>query len=50
VLSKFVSGHGLKLILSVEVAPEGGISSQKVEETRIALQELDLTDDVFSNE
>jgi hypothetical protein len=50
VLSKFVSGQGLKLTLSVEVAPEGGISPQKVEETRVALQELGLTDDVSSDE
>lgn len=50
VLSKFVSGQGLKLTLSVEVAPEGGISPQKVEETKIALQELGLADDVSSDE
>ena len=46
VLSKFASGQGLKLTLSVEVAPEGGISPQKVEETRVALQELGLTSDL----
>ena len=46
VLSKFASGQGLKLTLSVEVAPEGGISPQKVEETRVALQELGLTSDI----
>jgi hypothetical protein len=34
VLSKFASGQGLTLTLSVEVAPEGGISSQRIEETR----------------
>jgi len=50
VLSKFVSGQGLKLTLSVEVAPEGGISPQKVEETKVALQELGLMDDVSSDE
>jgi len=50
VLSKFVSGQGLKLTLSVEVAPEGGISPQKVEETRVALQELGLTDEISSDE
>ena len=46
VLSKFASGQRLKLTLSVEVAPEGGISPQKVEETRVALQELGLTSDL----
>ena len=46
VLSKFASGHGLKLTLRVEVASEGGISPQKIEETRTALQELGLTCDL----
>jgi len=46
VLSKFASGQGLKLTLSVEVAPEDGISPQKIEETRVALQELGLTSDL----
>ena len=46
VLSKFVSGQGLKLTLNVEVSPEGGVSAQKIEETRVALQELGLNDDV----
>jgi len=46
VLSKFASGQGLKLLLEFEVAPEGGISSQKVEETKVALAELGLTCDL----
>lgn len=46
VLSKFAGGQGLKLTLSVEVAPEGGISSQKIEETKVALQELGLNSDI----
>jgi hypothetical protein len=46
VLSKFASGQGLRLTLSVEVAPEGGISPQKIEETRTALQELGLNSDL----
>ncbi len=46
VLSKFASGQGLKLTLSVEVAAEGGISPQKVEETKVALQELGLDPDI----
>ena len=40
VLSKFATAKGLKLKLSVEVAPEGGISKQKLEETKAALREL----------
>ncbi|HEV7858495.1 MAG TPA: DUF499 domain-containing protein [Pyrinomonadaceae bacterium] len=46
VLSKFAVGKGLKLTLQIEVAPEGGVSPQKVDETRLALRELGLTDDV----
>jgi hypothetical protein len=43
VLSKFAGAQGLKLTLSIEVSPEGGISSQRFEETRMALQELGLS-------
>jgi hypothetical protein len=46
VLSKFATGQGLKLTLSVEVSPDGGIPAQKIEETRLALRELSLNDDV----
>jgi hypothetical protein len=46
VLSKFATGKGLRLTLSVEVSPEGGISPQKIEETKVALQELGLKSDV----
>ena len=47
-LSKFATTKGLKLRLSVEVAPEGGISKQKLEETKAALRELGLSDDLTS--
>jgi hypothetical protein len=46
VLSKYASGKGLKLTVSVEVEPEGGASAQKIDETRLALRELGLNDDV----
>jgi hypothetical protein len=46
VLSKFASTRGLKLTLKVEVRPEGGISQQKLDETKSALRELGLNDDV----
>jgi hypothetical protein len=49
VLSKFASSKGLKLRLTVEVQPEGGISKQKVEETKSALRELGLSDDLTSS-
>jgi hypothetical protein len=44
VLSKFATIAGLKLTLRVEVAPAEGISSQKVDETKVALRELGLKD------
>ena len=48
VLSKFAAGQGLKLKLNVEVKPEGGISKQRLEETKAALRELGLDDDLNS--
>jgi len=44
VLSKFATGSGLRVTVKVEIAPEGGVSGQKVEETRSALRELGLND------
>jgi hypothetical protein len=44
VLSKFAAAGGLRLTLRVEVAPPEGVSSQKVDETRVALRELGLDD------
>jgi hypothetical protein len=46
VLARFATGRGLKLTITVEVTPEDGISTQKVDETRTALRELGLPDDV----
>ena len=46
VLSKFVSGKGLRLTLKVEVSPDGGISRQRIEETQTALHELGLDADI----
>lgn len=48
VLSKFATAKGLKLKLSIEVAPEGGVSKQKIEETKAALRELGMNDDLTS--
>jgi len=45
VLSKFAAAKGLKLKVSVEVAPEGGISKQKVDETKASLRELGMNDE-----
>jgi len=44
VLSKFATGSGLRVTVKIEIAPEGGVSDQKVEETRSALRELGLND------
>jgi hypothetical protein len=46
VLSKFATAPGLKLTVKVDVAPEGGVSKQKIDETQSALRELGLNDDV----
>jgi hypothetical protein len=46
VLSRFAIGGGLTLRVQVEAAPPGGVSEQKVEETRAALRELGLGDQV----
>lgn len=48
VLSKFASARGLKLTLKVEVASDAGVSKQKIEETKSALRELGLNDDLNS--
>lgn len=49
VLSKFAAAKGLKLKVSVEVAPEGGISRQKFEETKASLRELGMNDKLTSS-
>jgi hypothetical protein len=46
VVSKFAAGQGVKLKVTFEAAPEGGVSQQKLEETRAALRELGLDGDV----
>jgi hypothetical protein len=46
VVSKFAAGQGVKLKVTFEASPEGGVSKQKLEETRAALRELGLDGDV----
>jgi hypothetical protein len=46
VLSKFATQSGLKIGLDIEIAPEGGVSSQKLDEIKVALRELGMADDV----
>jgi hypothetical protein len=46
VLSKFATGKGLKLRVSIEVQPDEGLSSHKVDDMKLALRELGLPDDI----
>jgi hypothetical protein len=46
VLSRFARDAGLRLTVGVEISPEGGVSEQSLEETKVALRELGLKDDV----
>ena len=46
VLSRFATSGGLKLTLSVTVDPPGGMIVSKVEETKVALRELGLPEQV----
>ncbi len=46
VVSKFAAAQGVKLKVTFEAAREGGVSKQKVEETKAALRELGLDGDV----
>ena len=47
VLSRFATTKSLRLTVTVEIAPEGGVSKQSVEETRTALRELGLKDELL---
>lgn len=46
VLSRFATAGGLKLTLTVNVNPPGGTTMSKVEETKVALRELGLSEQV----
>ncbi len=46
VLAGAVSTGGLTLRLNIEIAPEGGVSQQRVEDMKRALRELSLPEDV----
>lgn len=45
VLSRFATGGGLKLTVSVDIEPPGGITTARIEETKVALRELGLSED-----
>lgn len=42
VLARFATSGGLKLTLTVEVAPPGGVTKQRLQETKVALRELGM--------
>ena len=46
VLSRFATGGGLKLTVTVDVSPPGGTTVSKAEETRVALRELGMDESV----
>ena len=46
VLTRFITGRGIKLTLHMEISPEKGISQQKIDETRMALRELGMNEDL----
>jgi hypothetical protein len=46
VLAKYATAGNLKLSVSFEAAPEGGVQAQKMDETKADLRELGLNDDV----
>jgi hypothetical protein len=48
VLTKLVSSGSLRLRVSIEATPEGGVSEQQVEETKAALRGLGLEDHVWT--
>jgi hypothetical protein len=48
VLTRFVKGGDLKIKVSFEASPEGGISDQQVKETKASLRELGLKDETGS--
>lgn len=46
VLSRFAVGKGLRLTVTAEITDPAGISQQKIDETKIVLRELGLSDQV----
>ncbi|MYA16811.1 MAG: ATP-binding protein [Gammaproteobacteria bacterium] len=46
VLARFATADGLRLTLTADVQPEEGVSKAKVEETKVALRELGMVEDV----
>lgn len=50
ILSRFAVGHGLRLKIEFDVQSNEGISTQKIEETKLSLRELGLDDSINTEE
>jgi len=48
VLTKFVKAGSLKLNVSIEATPKEGVTDHQVEETKTALRELGINDNVHT--
>ncbi len=46
VLSRFANEHDMRITVNFEVSSEDGISTQKIEETKVALRELGMEDNL----
>jgi hypothetical protein len=46
VLAKFATGGGMRIVVSVEIEPSGGMAKTSVDETQVALRELKLEERV----
>ena len=46
VLARFATAQGLKLKVTVDVKPEDGVSKAKIEETKVALRDLGVAEDI----
>ena len=46
VLARFAAAEGLKLLLTVDVRPEEGVSKAQITELKVALRELGMSEDV----
>ena len=45
-LARFAAAKGLKLSLTVDVQPAGGVSKAKITKMQVALRELGMSEDV----
>ena len=50
VLSRFANGGGMKVTVTVDVAPAGGVPNSKIDEMRVALRELGLSETILVTE